>query len=634
MKQGCSCTNTASRVKQGQTDGWSLEESDVWFIEALFLSNHVPAAFSNPHICSNASPKLGPRTAKLHSSFSVFYFLCYFPSSPNTHPSPPPPFALWLPWQQQHCTIHLLETWAPVPVERACLSHLYITCWVLMQSRRRTRSSLLSLLAGSSHFCFFFIFHFLFLFEWESQPWLHAAITGCHLCVPPLFPVTQWLLRSSFLLPFLLPPSFPPSLPPPFFLLLPSLPYLLGSVSLTAPVLSRQHQHWNLWRFHQKGKRSRERGKESQLLFSHSSALVFISGFGQFFPPPFFSIWWTGYCSRRKDCLCHWRGKEGSWCRTPAFRNASSGLKMVSPATPSLTCLIPVIMPVNVASSLSPAAPPLLHSCVCSLTSQLEQPCQSSCWTAFVKNSGKSFLSPELMSLLKGSVVSTMYLCIKLKPNVFFFFMVNWSVSCVSVGEHSIVFECVCLCVFHQLAWVANGACSCYCLSHFMYLLQHIFTMYCTYHTVLCMGWRAVVLPCYTVNISSSSSSSVLSFTWIMLSCAAIWFLLSVPLLQAPCLPALSHGCVNRTKCLNNTICYKIHTHTQSPHQLLLLLISGEWVLMRRHSRFSHHLVSPPGERLDEADMFVAIMDVSGSDTEHCVCFTGGYTTNHVAFDV
>lgn len=218
MKQGCSCTNTASRVKQGQTDGWSLEESDVWFIEALFLSNHVPAAFSNPHICSNASPKLGPRTAKLHSSFSVFYFLCYFPSSPNTHPSPPPPFALWLPWQQQHCTIHLLETWAPVPVERACLSHLYITCWVLMQSRRRgergAHSSRCSQVPHTSVSFLFFIFYF-YLSEKVSP--------GCTLPSQGVTSVSlhfsQWhsdccVLPSSFLF-FCLPPSLPPS-PLPF----------------------------------------------------------------------------------------------------------------------------------------------------------------------------------------------------------------------------------------------------------------------------------------------------------------------------------------------------------------------------------------------------------------------------------
>lgn len=84
-----------------------------------------------PHLWCDVSPKLRPRTAKLCPfnnalpSYLPSLFLCHFLSSLNTHPSPPPPFALRLPWQQQHCTIHLLKTWAPVPVERVCASHIY-----------------------------------------------------------------------------------------------------------------------------------------------------------------------------------------------------------------------------------------------------------------------------------------------------------------------------------------------------------------------------------------------------------------------------------------------------------------------------------------------------------------------------
>lgn len=84
-----------------------------------------------------------------------------------------------------------------------------------------------------------------------------------------------------------------------------------------------------------------------------------------------FSFWWAGHRSGRKqDCLCRWKeGKEGSWCRTPAFRNARSGLRMVSPATPSFACFIPPsvlansVSPPHPASNphhLSPAAPPFL----------------------------------------------------------------------------------------------------------------------------------------------------------------------------------------------------------------------------------------------------------------------------------
>lgn len=106
---------------------------------------------------------------------------------------------------------------------------------------------------------------------------LSALSTTVIAEVSPLCPAaTQWLLFSFFLLPF-------SSLS--FFLLLlllsllPSLPYLPDSVSFTAIELNGQHQHWNLWRFPQKGNKREDRGRApgSPLPTSPASLRVFSS---------------------------------------------------------------------------------------------------------------------------------------------------------------------------------------------------------------------------------------------------------------------------------------------------------------------------------------------------------------------
>lgn len=128
--------------------------------------------------------------------------------------------------------------------ERAHLSHLYITRRRLMQSERRWRSSPLWNSSVSFVFqvlCVCFRFLILFYNGEDLVRFGPSSRYGVGTSVgppPPPHPVTQWLLRSSFLF-------IHSSLPPP--VLAPPVP--AESVSVTAPELSGQHHHSNLWRF-------------------------------------------------------------------------------------------------------------------------------------------------------------------------------------------------------------------------------------------------------------------------------------------------------------------------------------------------------------------------------------------------
>lgn len=142
--------------------------------------------------------------------------------------------------------------------------------------------------------------------------------------------------------------------------------------------------------------------------------------------------------------------------------------------------------------------------------------------------------------------------------------MASCSVSCVSVGEHSIVFECVCVyvcmsvgvCVSKHKLWAANGACSCCCVSHFSFQSTASYVAYGCIN-----GLKLVGNSCFPIPCSRRRQRRRQLVVVVTLSCAGIWFLLLVPVLQAACLSASSPGtaswCANRTKCLNNTVCQK-----------------------------------------------------------------------------
>lgn len=244
--------------------------------------------------------------------------------------------------------------------------------------QQRLPVPLVSLSSSSFFFCPLFISFWRRLLV-TCQLFTLLPSQRFHLCVPPpsLSPVTHWLLRSSFFLPFFLPSRFPP-------------PLLAPPVTAIAARLRIIYRNWSEQAASplkpvEIASEGKPGGKVEGDLVCFSALLLpcfacrrifsyafsFFSFFFLVFLFFFFSFWWAGHRSGRKqDCLCRWKeGKEGSWCRTPAFRNARSGLRMVSPATPSFACFIPPsvlansVSPPHPASNphhLSPAAPPFL----------------------------------------------------------------------------------------------------------------------------------------------------------------------------------------------------------------------------------------------------------------------------------
>lgn len=345
---------------------------------------------------SDLSPKLRSWTRKpcpFNNALPLFYAI-FFPASAPTL-FLPLLFALWLLWEQQHCTIHLLETWAPAPVERVHPSHPYITQWALMQSHSHTGSSPFSRNAGNFTCCFSFFFLTSDLFS-SSEDFCHltALVHGplAELSPPcfPRSPVARWLLHFSFLL---ILSSFPPPSPP----LVPLVTAKAARLRIISCAWAeRAASPLKPVEISSEGRQVEARGRVSSPLSTHPPRCLTAAAF--FFLLPISSIisplrfWWTGHRSGRKDCSCRW--KEGTWCRTRAFRNARSGLKMVSPATPSFAWFIPPYVPANPPPSppslpalpsllppcppapLSPAAPPLLSQSVCCLSSQLEHLCR------------------------------------------------------------------------------------------------------------------------------------------------------------------------------------------------------------------------------------------------------------------
>lgn len=188
------------------------------------------------------------------------------------------------------------------------------------------------------------------------QPSVLLPSQRCHLCVPQRLS-DCCVLPSSF--------PFPPSLS--FLLLLllsllPSLPYLPDSVSFTAIELSGQHQHWNLWRFPQKGNKREERRAsfcsstlDLPLLHCRCFSLLLFS-----FLLSFYLIF---------DELVIAQGGRTARVAGGGRRGAGavpqpSGMRDLvwewwAPATPSSACFIPPSVPANCVSPLSPAAPPL-----------------------------------------------------------------------------------------------------------------------------------------------------------------------------------------------------------------------------------------------------------------------------------
>lgn len=258
-----------------------------------------------------------------------------------------------------------------------------------MQSRRRLKSSPLcayskgSLCRSYRSLLLLFFLSSLHFFLAKAFGYLSAfhvaAIAEVSPLCPPSFSFPSDTLTAAF---FLLPSLFPPlsfsssssrssrhchSCPAPYH-----LPQLKWAGSITTETCGDCFRR-------ETGGEGRRRSRvllrtSPPLLRLQAYFLVRIFLLFLLFPCfsfLFFSFWWAGHRSGRKqDCLCRWKeGKEGSWCRTPAFRNARSGLRMVSPATPSFACFIPPsvlansVSPPHPASNphhLSPAAPPFL----------------------------------------------------------------------------------------------------------------------------------------------------------------------------------------------------------------------------------------------------------------------------------
>lgn len=148
-----------------------------------------------------------------------------------------------------------------------------------MQSRRRLKSSPLSVLTGKAPCAarialFFFFFFVLSSFLFGEGFRLPVSFSRCchhrgFTFVSPLLLFPQWHSDCC-----VLPSSFPFSSPLVFLLLcslLPSLPSLPGSVSFTATEVSGQHHHWNLWRLLQKGNQG---GKVERDLVCFSALLL------------------------------------------------------------------------------------------------------------------------------------------------------------------------------------------------------------------------------------------------------------------------------------------------------------------------------------------------------------------------
>lgn len=157
----------------------------------------------------------------------------------------------------------------------------------------------------------------------------------------------------------------------------------------------------------------------------------------------------------------------------------------------------------------------------------------------------------------------------------------GWAFNCLWV--------CVCMCMSvevrvskHKL-WAANGACSCCCVSH------SSFQSTASYVAYGCVNGLKLVGNSFSPHRAvDSSSGSLLLCTRITQSCAGMWFLLPVPVLQAACLPASSQGiaswCVNGTKCLNNTVCQQ-NTSTSSASAIASL----RWMVFDEAPTASFH---------------------------------------------
>lgn len=113
------------------------------------------------------------------------------------------------------------------------------------------------------------------------------------------------------------------------------------------------------------------------------------------------------------------------------------------------------------------------------------------------------------------------------------FFVQSCCCSCVSVGERSLVSECVSK---HRL-WVANGARSSCCVPHF----------------------RSPASICGVFGAVRSSSSSLLLLLLLCSRTFMRWVVVQCCRLPAalPLSPGTASWCVKGTKCLNNSVCQK-----------------------------------------------------------------------------
>lgn len=273
----------------------------------------------------------------------------------------------------------------------------------------------------------------------------------------------------------------------------------------------------------------------------------------------FFIFWWTGHHSVRTDCLCWRRKEEGTWWSIPAFRNARSGLRMVSSATPSFTCFIALPL-----SSLH------LFPLTCCFT-----PTSRCGWS----DACKSILPPWNDAFLqKQCRLNEQWInqCHK----VFCFCPFLRCFLCRAAVFHVSAWVSISECVSKHKLWVANGACSCCCVPHFQSTA--------TLCGVLVQSGAAAAASCCCVPESS---------------CAGMWFpcLVSVP--QAACRSAVNPR--GRQAGVWREQNVSITPSARKPsHQQLLLLFSGDWFLM---SQFSHHLASPPADQSGELPLRIYV---------------------------